>query len=230
MQLIIDMYSFLTGSRNVPNAAAYAVRRFVQLVQSRWEQLVGHAGCPSVYARRQFLRSLCRVGMLVSVLFPTSVLALEQPGRLTAKDKVCYEHQQQPQRRGPQAFRPEKFKKDLQAHIRRQAELTQEEARQFFPIFFEMKDKLRNLDHQKNRALRRAAKAGGSEADCKRVMALQVQLNRKRNKVYEEYTERLAKVVSYRKLVKACEADQSFGRKMFRQMTGGPHRQGGEKK
>ena len=36
--------------------------------------------------------------------------------------------------------------------------------------------------------------------------------------------ERLAKTVDYRKLVKACEAEQSFGRKMFRQMTGGNRR------
>lgn len=148
---------------------------------------------------------------------------MAQPdGKRPAAGMVCQGNQQPG--KGPRHFRPEQFKKELQEHITKQAALTPQESRRFFPVFFEMKDKLRNLDHQKMRALRRAAQAGSSESDCERVVKLMVQLERKRSKVYDTYMERLAKTVDYRKLVKACEADQSFGRKMFRQMTGGNRR------
>ena len=153
----------------------------------------------------------------------TLAWTLTQPdGKIPAAGMVCQGNQQPG--KGPRHFRPEQFKKDLQEHITKQAGLNSQESRRFFPVFFEMKDKLRNLDHQKMRALRRAARAGSSESDCERVVKLMVQLERKRSKVYDTYMERLAKTVDYRKLVKACEAEQSFGRKMFRQMTGGNRR------
>ena len=124
--------------------------------------------------------------------------------------------------KGPRHFQPEKFKQELQAYITREAKLTEAEARKFFPVFFEMKEKLRNLERQKGRSLHTVTSERATEADCQRVVEQQKNLTLKMARMENDYHSRLCSMVGVRKFVRVLEADRRFGRKMFKKMTDKP--------
>lgn len=116
-------------------------------------------------------------------------------------------------------FGPQNFKADLMAHIAKSASLTSEESKMFFPLFFEMREKCRNIEHQKERTLRNATQPNMSERDCQRALTLTTELNAKAVRTEKQYMERLRKMVGAKKLIKAINADHDFGRNFFRRMT-----------
>lgn len=116
-------------------------------------------------------------------------------------------------------FDPEKFKSELIKFITSEANLTEDEARKFFPVFFEMKEKMRNLEHQKGRIVRMAAESNMNEKDSQRALSEKLALEKKLLRVEQQYVERLTKIVGARKLIKVFHADSRFGRKIFKQMT-----------
>lgn len=126
---------------------------------------------------------------------------------------------QKGERKKPHRFNPAKFRQELSAFVTREAGLSDREAKAFFPAFFEMKEKVRSLEHQKGRALRQAATGHMSEKDCQRVLKGISALDKKVVRVEEQYTGRLSKIIGARKLVKVMSADRKFGRRMFRMMT-----------
>lgn len=134
---------------------------------------------------------------------------------------TCCTHAPQEQKpdQKPPKFDSKQFKHDLSMHIVREAGLTPEEAHKFFPVFFELKEKMRDLERQQSRALRKAAEKGMNERDCERVLDEMGELMKKAARVESQYNDRLKKIVGARKLVKALVAEKNFGRKMFRKMT-----------
>lgn len=111
------------------------------------------------------------------------------------------------------------FKRDLQAFIIREAGLSESEARVFFPIYFEMKEKLRNIGHQRGRAIRKAVERNMNERDCQRVFNEVIAFDKKSQRVEAQYLERLKKIVGARKLLKVVDADRRFGRKVLKKMA-----------
>lgn len=124
----------------------------------------------------------------------------------------------QPPRDGKN-FDPEQFKRELTNFITREAGLTAAEARAFLPVYFEMKEKQRNLEHQKGRSLRAAAEKNMSNRDCKRVLSELAELEKKALRIENQYMQRLEALVGAQKLVKAIDADRKFGRHAFKQMV-----------
>lgn len=124
-----------------------------------------------------------------------------------------------PQHRKGDGRELDDFKRDLQAFIAREAGLSESEARAFFPVYFEMKEKQRNLEHQRGRAIRQAAEGNMNERDCQRVLNEVVASEKKSQRIEAQYMERLKKIVGARKLIRAIDADRSFGRKVWKKMT-----------
>lgn len=114
---------------------------------------------------------------------------------------------------------PEKFKKDLQDFITKEANLTESEARAFFPVFFEMKEKLRNLEHQNRRAIRNAVENNANDYDCSLVLRGQALSNEKYARIERQYLDRMEIIVGASKLIKVLYADNIFGRRVLKQMT-----------
>lgn len=132
-------------------------------------------------------------------------------------NKTCVANYSERKPRPP--FSPQDFKADLMAHITQRAGLTPEESKTFFPLFFEMREKCRNIEHQKERTLRNATQPNMSERDCQRALTLTAELNAKAARTEKQYMERLRKIVGAKKLIKAINADHDFGRNFFRRMT-----------
>jgi len=158
------------------------------------------------------------------IIFLTFFLFL--PGGIVARPLVQFP--QSPRHGETQSCRPpqkgekrdfDDFKRDLQAFIIREAGLSESEARAFFPIYFEMKEKLRNIGHQRGRAIRKAVEGNMNERDCQRVFNEVIAFDKKSQRVEAQYLERLKKIVGARKLLKVIDADRRFGRKVLKKMT-----------
>lgn len=117
---------------------------------------------------------------------------------------------------------PKQFSEDLKRFISREAQFTPEEARAFFPVFFEMREKQRNLERQCRNALHMAAEKNMNERDCQRILEEQDRLSKKAQRIEAQYRERLRRLVGAHKLVKALDADNKFGRCAFKQMIRKP--------
>lgn len=134
------------------------------------------------------------------------------------------EQQQRPQRPprpgdGNKRFSPAQFCKDLGDFITREAGMTSAEAKEFMPIYFEMKEKQRAVEHQKARTIDNAANPNMTDKDCKRALSQISELDKKSHRIETQYQQRLERIVGARKLVKAIKADRNFGRRLFKQMT-----------
>lgn len=118
-------------------------------------------------------------------------------------------------------FSPEKFRRELSAFLQREAGLSADEASRFLPVYFQMKEQLRALDHQEHTITRRAAEGQTSDRDCRRVIDQTLSLENKALRIKRQYYARLAAIVGEKKLLRVIEADNKFGRRLFRRMTQG---------
>lgn len=126
---------------------------------------------------------------------------------------------QPPRKEGEKRFNPKKFRKDLSDFITREAGLTAAESKAFMPVFFEMKEKQREAEHQKARTITNATVSNMSNKDCKRILSQISEYSKKSQRIETQYFQRLERIVGARKLVKAINADRMFGRRIFKQMT-----------
>lgn len=119
-------------------------------------------------------------------------------------------------------FDPEEMRCQTEAFVIREAGLTPEEASKFFPVYFEMKDKLRNTQRKIDQAYRKAAEQNMSERDCERILDEVARMEKQREQTEADYMKRLRKLVPAGKLIKAILAEQNFGREKFREMVRPP--------
>ena len=135
----------------------------------------------------------------------------------TYVDYTCKAEQSKFDPRGK--FDPEQFRRDLIAYITKEVGLTDEEARAFFPVFFEMREKMRNIEHQKGRVVHKGTEKPLAERDCQRILDEMTALDKKSISIEIQYLTRLRKKIGAAKLLRAINADREFGRRTFRKMT-----------
>lgn len=144
-----------------------------------------------------------------------------------ADDKKPREANQSREQKGRKSdrpkFDPEEMRCQTEAFIIREAGLTPEEADKFFPVYFEMKEKVRNTQRKIDQAYRKAAEQNMSERDCERILDEVVRMEKLREQTEADYMKRLRKLIPASKLIKAVLAEQNFGREKFREMVRPPH-------
>lgn len=145
-----------------------------------------------------------------------------QPGQRAGGMPELLQQKERPRHR--RHFNPEQFRREIEEHIMREAKLTPAEAKEFFPVFMEMKEKQRNIERKVGMAYRRASHATVTDDDCRRVLREVEKLKQKQLRVESSYMHRLEKIVSPAKLIRVIQADRSFGRKKFRQMMEAPRK------
>lgn len=157
---------------------------------------------------------LRRCLLVICLLIPTFAFA--------TSPQACEQRQEARDEQRDKNFDFERFQAQLREYITREAHLTQNEACKFFPIFFEMKAKMHELQRTEDRILRNAVKSGKNDADCMRCLNEMGNLRSKQAKSEAEYMKRMRKAIGPQKLVRALAADKRFGRDRFREMF---HRQ-----
>lgn len=110
-------------------------------------------------------------------------------------------------------FSPEKFEAELEQYITREANLDQQEAAKFFPLFKEM--------HQKQRPIyarmRKASKEKpADEKTAAETVRLCDKLNIELKQIEQQYHDRMLKELPAQKVYHAINAENSFHRKMMK--------------
>lgn len=112
---------------------------------------------------------------------------------------------------GRPRFNPEEFKQRMEQALTKEAGLTAEEAKAFFPIYHEMKAKQRERINQIRELKKKPYTTQEAYADAiAKIKNLQVDMA----KVELDYYKKLVKAVPAEKVFKAMSAEDKFHRQM----------------
>ncbi len=162
-----------------------------------------------------FMKPICKLLLLLALSFPIQLQA-SQSSAETAMQQ--FEHKRKRPASTPEGAPFEGFQKEIKAYLCREAKLTQAECDAFFPLFFEMKSKLRNLQRQEDRTLASSNSQSFTEADFDRVLNEVAQIRKKRLNIEYQYQKRFRKILSAEKLTRIISAERKFGRERFHHM------------
>jgi len=117
----------------------------------------------------------------------------------------------------------EELRQKREAFFNKTIGLTTDEAKAFWPLFYELEGKKIDLNRQQRRALaefrgERDDRKGRTENDYKEVVILLAQFRIKEAKLDEEYIAKFAKILSYEKIFRYQQAEMQFARQMQTQM------------
>jgi hypothetical protein len=119
---------------------------------------------------------------------------------------------------GKPRFNKKEFQQRMEAELTKKAELTPEEAKLFFPIYNELKEKQRGYFHQIHELKK---KAGGDEGAYAATIARIKELQVESAQLEQNYYRRLVEVIPASKVFKVMKAEDDFHRRMVQ----GPERQ-----
>lgn len=110
-------------------------------------------------------------------------------------------------------FDPERYNRELEAAMTRDAKLTPQESQAFFPVFWEMQKKVREL-FMKGRELARKRPASEAEAleIIKGIDANELAIK----KLEQQYHARFLKILPASKVLACIRAEVRFNRNMMR--------------
>ena len=134
---------------------------------------------------------------------------------------------QGPEKEG-RRFDPEQFRKMVEESLTKAASLTPGEAKAFFPLYNEMRQKQREMGEE----IRKIKKEPGS--DEKAIAQTVVKINQRKvdmAKLEQDYYNRFLKVIPAEKVFKIIKAEDDFHRRMVqgRRGNGGPNKKKGQR-
>ncbi len=105
----------------------------------------------------------------------------------------------------------QKFEKNKQEFIMKEASLSQQEADSFFPLNNELQKKKLELHRKHQESLKQTKESTDiSEAEYKELIENNIDLKMKEAELDKEYSEKFNKVMSPQKLFKAQQAEKVF--------------------
>ncbi len=113
--------------------------------------------------------------------------------------------------KGKPRFDPKAFQQYMETELTRQSGLTPEEARVFFPLYQEMKEKQRCIGVQIHQLMSQGQEDDASSAfRIARIKQLQVETNQ----LEQTYYKRFVEIVPASKVFKVMKAEDDFHRRM----------------
>ena len=121
----------------------------------------------------------------------------------------------------PKNLSREEFNKKFQAFIIENAKLTEKEALEFFPIYYECQKKKNELNGEiwKLRRKETQEKQGLSEVEYQKILEEIAELRIKIEKLEKDYIQRYHKVLPYSKIFGVNEAETRFNRELVRKTS-----------
>lgn len=118
----------------------------------------------------------------------------------------------------PPRFSPAEFRAKQTEFITRDAGLTEDEASKFFPLFFELADKKRDLNDKSWELIRQGKDDNLSEEQYKTIIDALYANRIAIDHLEKSYLPRFRKIITYKKILKVHHAEMRFNRFMIRQM------------
>ena len=119
-------------------------------------------------------------------------------------------------RRRHERLSPEQFQAKQQEYLTKAAELTEQEAAAFFPLYFEMKDKQKAATDEDWKLFREAGKDNAKEGSYREVLDAFTDSQLTTARLEKTYLEQFRKILSDKKIYKIRQAEMGFRRDMVR--------------
>lgn len=113
---------------------------------------------------------------------------------------------------------PEEFRAKQQAYLTEKAELTPDEAAKFFPIYFELQDRKKQLNDEAWNLLRQGKEASTSEARYGEIMEGVYDARIAADRLEKTYFEKFKKILSCKKIYLVQKAEMRFHRELLKSM------------
>ena len=129
-------------------------------------------------------------------------------------------------------FSPAEYAKQQREFFTKNAELTQEEADAFFPIYNELQQKKREINREIRIAMRQAEEAGISEEQSLKVIDAKADANIRIAELEKEYLKKFKEVLPASKILKVQNAEEQFNSQILKdiQQTRGHQFQQGQQR
>ena len=116
-------------------------------------------------------------------------------------------------------FSPEEFQAKQKAYITEKADLTDQEAEAFFPLFFELQKKKFDFEHDARKDTKKPRGERLSEEECRELVYKMADTRIEIAKLEREYTDKYLKVLKPCKLHKVIHAEGAFQRHLMKEIT-----------
>lgn len=119
-----------------------------------------------------------------------------------------------------QHISPDEFRKRQRAFITEKAELTRQEATEFFPVYFELQDKKKGLYDQIAQLMhQQGRKENVTEAQYEEMIEKASGLRAAQEELERVYYEKFKKILSYKKIYLVQRAEMHFNRELLKIMN-----------
>ncbi len=125
---------------------------------------------------------------------------------------VCAQPQGVKGQQGQSSFDPQKFQQMVEESLTKAADLTPDEAKAFFPLYNEMKDKQRDMGRQIFEVKKNAS--NGDNKNYAEAIQKIHQLKVKMAEMEADFYKNIVKVIPAEKAFKVMKAEDDFHRKM----------------
>ena len=115
----------------------------------------------------------------------------------------------------------EEFRKQQQMFLTERAGLTPEEAKNFFPLYFELQDKKRSYNKEAWQKLRKGKEAGTTEAEYDRIIEDVLQTRITIDQLELEYARKYKQFLSAKKIYQIQKAEMKFHRELLKKKADG---------
>ena len=112
----------------------------------------------------------------------------------------------------------EQFRAKQQEYLTKAAELTEQEAAAFFPLYFEMKDKQRAVSDEAWKLFREGNKEGAKEGSYKEILDSFTESSLNSARLEKTYLEQFRKILSDKKIYQIKRAEMGFRTDMVKDM------------
>lgn len=129
--------------------------------------------------------------------------------------------------KGKRHFSPEEFQKKQKEFIMEKAEMTDEQAEAFFPLFFELQKKKFELEGNARREMKFKRNEKPTEEQCRKFVNKMAEVKVEIAKLEQAYIEKYLEVVPPCKLLEIQHAEGMFQRHLMKEMM--RHREKREK-
>lgn len=122
-----------------------------------------------------------------------------------------------------QQFSPEEYRDRQQKFMTGMAELTDQEAEKFFPIFFELQEKKNAINREARQSANRQQRGQISEEEAKKMVDNLADAKIKVAQLEKEYLEKYKKVIPASKILRLQMAESQFSNELLKEIQ---HQQG----
>lgn len=113
-------------------------------------------------------------------------------------------------------FSPAEYAQQQREFFTKNAQLTQEEADAFFPIYNELQQKKRELNRETRRIMRQEAGTEPSEEQCLKAIEARAETNIKIAELEKEYLKKFKEVLPASKILKVQNAEEQFNSQILK--------------